>query len=58
MVRYILYYIKKEETCQSGLLCLFAKEVSLSKGSDGSNPSVSARVIIGGLDEWLKSTVY
>lgn len=30
------------ETCQSGLLCLFAKEVSLSKGSDGSNPSVSA----------------
>ncbi len=31
------------ETCQSGLTCFFAKEVSPVKGSEGSNPSVSAK---------------
>ncbi len=31
------------ETCQSGLTCFFAKEVSPLKGSEGSNPSVSAK---------------
>ena len=30
------------ETCQSGLMCLFAKEVSPLSGSGGSNPPVSA----------------
>ena len=32
------------ETCQSGLSCLFAKEVCPLKGTDGSNPSVSAMI--------------
>ncbi len=33
------------ETCQSGLMYLFAKEAGASKPLDGSNPSVSAKII-------------
>ncbi len=32
------------ETCQSGLTCLFAKEVCPLNGTEGSNPSVSAKM--------------
>lgn len=35
-----------QETCQSGLLCLFAKEVGPLNGPGGSNPPVSAWRII------------
>lgn len=35
-----------QETCQSGLLCLFAKEVTGLNRSGGSNPPVSAWQII------------
>ena len=34
--------LKHLETCQSGRMCIFAKDVEASKPLEGSNPSVSA----------------
>lgn len=46
------------ETCQSGLMCLFAKEVSPLNGSEGSNPSVSAENKMNEKNTKNKSELY